>query len=134
MGSRGERCFANIRGAKLSETRFSPFRVLCRFRSRVAIGSSELAMAPTPLGTAASAALLAEFSKRHGRHVLPKDLVVQKIVDFFVARGESLTELPLEVDLDDEPSWEAEWLQVAEDASISLLSDRLKLVGACLRG
>ena len=62
------------------------------------------------LSSAASAALLAEFSKRHGRHILPKDLIVQKIVDFFVARGESLAELPLEVDLEDEASWEAEWL------------------------
>ena len=81
-----------------------------------------------PLSEAAAAALLAVLSKRHGRHVLPRDLVVAKLVEFFARRGESISDLPLAVDEEDVPSWETLWLEIAADAGIEATSDRRRLV------
>ena len=79
------------------------------------------------LEAAAIAAIQAEFSKRRGRHKLPAAVIV-KIVEFFASRGESLADLPLDLDEDDVTSWEKLWHSIGEDAGVSTASDRLRVV------
>eukprot|EP00966_Prymnesium_polylepis_P002322 53506-Prymnesium_polylepis.1 len=80
-----------------------------------------------PLEAAAVAAIKAELSKRHGRHHLPS-AVVDKLVQFFTSRGESLADLALDVDDDDVDAWEKLWGVVEEDAGVDTASDRLRVV------
>ena len=80
-----------------------------------------------PLDAAATAAVKAKLSKRHGRHHLPAN-VVAKLVQFFTGRGESLVDLPLDVDDDDVDAWEKLWGVIAEDAGVDVSSDRLRVV------
>eukprot|EP00966_Prymnesium_polylepis_P123890 2865040-Prymnesium_polylepis.1 len=60
-----------------------------------------------PLDAAGKAALVAEFKVRHGRHLLNVGLIVGVLSDYFAGRGESVADLPWDVDLDDEQAWEA---------------------------
>ena len=82
----------------------------------------------TPLSTAAAAALQATLYRRHGRHALSRPLVADKLHAFFVARGESINDLPLDVDVDDVDSWADAWKAMAVDAGVALESDRVRLI------
>ena len=71
-----------------------------------------------PLGDAAKAALRAELQGRHGRHVLHRERIVDALVTYCGGRGESVADLPFDVDNDDEQAWEKEWRTLASSASI----------------
>ena len=80
-----------------------------------------------PLSSSAVAALEAALALKHGRFVLHTD-VRAKLVKYWAGRGESLTELPWDVDKDDESTWEGEWKMMADAADIKDPSDIFKLI------
>ena len=58
----------------------------------------------TALGGAAQAALKAVLWGKHDRFALGTD-TRQLLLDYFVARGRGVTDLPFDVDTSDESSW-----------------------------
>ena len=70
-----------------------------------------------PLDDVAKAAVRAEFARPHGKYTL-MDGVQGALVAFFAGQGESVTELGLDVDRDDEKSWEAVWRSILEEAKV----------------
>ena len=85
-------------------------------------------MTAMPLTPAATAALKAELSVRHGRFSLNKSLIVNVLVNFLAGRGEGINDLAFDVDRDDEDAWEAEWRQIATSAGVNDPLDRDRLV------
>ena len=81
-----------------------------------------------PLGDAAAAALEAELQRAYRGRRLHATLHVAKLHTFFVARGEGLTDLPLDVETQDVTSWRELWQAMVEDAGIGAASDRLRLI------
>eukprot|EP00966_Prymnesium_polylepis_P303053 7000669-Prymnesium_polylepis.1 len=69
-----------------------------------------------PLSAAGKAALVPELWARHGRHVLSQTLLVTVLADLFAGRGEAVTDLPWDVDRDDEEASEIEWTTAATSA------------------
>ena len=86
---------------------------------------SLLAMAPS----AAELALEAEFAIKHGRYALSKPLIRDKLIAYWSGRGETLVDLPLDVDNDDVTSWEGEWKAMAASAGVADAVDQNRLIG-----
>ena len=76
-----------------------------------------------PLDDVAKAAVRAELARPHGKYSL-RDGVHGALVVFFAGRGESVTELGLDVDRDDEKSWEAVWRSTLEEAKVESKRDQ----------
>ena len=76
-----------------------------------------------PLDDVAKAAVRAEFARPHGKYSL-LDGVQSALVTYFAGRGESATELGLDVDRDDEKSWEAVWRSTLEEAKVESKRDQ----------
>ena len=68
------------------------------------------------------------WAKRFGRFSLHKECVQDKLSIFFAGRGETVGELPLDVDKDNLEQWAEEWRQKAEDAGVASRSDREAIV------
>ena len=69
-----------------------------------------------PLGDAAAAALEAELQRAYRGRRLHATMHVAKLHTFFVARGEGLTDLPLDVETHDVTAWRELWQALTEDA------------------
>ena len=82
-------------------------------------------MSLPPAGISAHQAF---WAKRTGRYVLHTTLVQEKLVAFFAGRGESIGELPVDVDVNDVEAWAQEWVVRAKDAGIKAESDRNSVV------
>ena len=90
-------------------------------------GSAAPAPAVTPLGEAAKAALQGEFGKSVGARRLHTE-VQAALVRRYVARGEALTELPLDVEKDDVASWEAGWRAELTASGITDAGDSVRFI------
>ena len=90
--------------------------------------SAVLLLLMAPLGDAAKAALEAELGRTYRGRRLNVTLHATKLVDFFVARGEALTDLPLDVETHDTTTWRELWLALCTDAGIAGASDQLRVV------
>ena len=91
------------------------------------IYSAVLLLLMAPLGDAAKAALEAELGRTYRGRRLHVTLHATKLVDFFVARGEALTDLPLDVETHDTTAWRELWLALCKDAGIAGASDQLRV-------
>ena len=81
----------------------------------------------TALGGAASQALKAVLWGKHDRYALGSD-TRQLLLDYFIARGRGVTDLPFDVDTSDEAAWEDEWRAYGEAASVSDVAELIILV------
>ena len=71
---------------------------------------ASIVSSPSPMAppSATQAALEGVLKVKYGRHsLLPS--VQAKLVTYWVCRGESVADLPWDVDVDDEAGWQAEW-------------------------
>ena len=80
-----------------------------------------------PLSTTAVAALDAALALKHGRFQLRLENR-RMLREFWAGRGEGLTDLPWDVDKDDEATWEGQWRSIASDAGIDSASDVFTII------
>ena len=85
-------------------------------------------MPVTALGDVAKAALSAKLAEIHGPwkvHITAREALVV----YLAARGEGVRELPWDIDVANEASWEARWASRLRDAGITSESDKIDLIG-----
>ena len=75
-------------------------------------------MAATPLAAAAEAALKSALGREFGGLRLHINVVTQ-LVAYFAARGEAVTELPLDYPLRGTDDWERRWLAKLRAAGVA---------------
>ena len=63
------------------------------------------------------------WGSRFGRFSAHKELVAELLVEYFTRRGESVDDLPIDVDRDNVEAWTQEWRDKASDAGITGKSD-----------
>ena len=80
-----------------------------------------------PLSDVARAAHVGLWSQTFDRYTL-LPAVREKLHDFFVARGEAVSSLPLAVDEHDVDAWQQEWRDYLTDAGITTKSDATRLI------
>ena len=76
-----------------------------------------------PLSDASVAAIVAAFSTTYGRFSVTESSR-NKLVEVWRGKGETLAELPLDVDVDDVESWKTEWEAMLDDAGIDAKTER----------
>ena len=81
----------------------------------------------TALGAAAGQALKAVLWGKHDRYALGTD-TRQLLLDYFIARGRGVTDLPFDLDTSDESAWEAEWRAYGAAASVSDVAELLIMI------
>ena len=80
-----------------------------------------------PLSDASVAAIVAAFSTTYGRFSVTESSR-NKLVEVWRGKGETLAELPLDVDVDDVESWKTEWEAILDDAGINAKTERVRII------
>ena len=81
-----------------------------------------------PLSAVARQAHVVYWAKHVGKARLHPELVQEKLCEHFASRGETLSELPLELEREDPEGWRVMWRMIAKDAGVDGEADRESVI------